>query len=111
MTDLERAETDAAELSPETPPQSDALPKRPWWKNPVGAAAVAVVLAAVGVWRLFRCQRRAVASVFTDDIAVHAGQSQAGPGPAARCDVVPAHSDGRRRSVQCRCARHAHYEL
>ncbi len=50
MTDLERAGTDTADPSTQTPrPQNDPSPKRPWWKTKVGAAAVAAVLAAIGV--------------------------------------------------------------
>jgi hypothetical protein len=54
VTDLERVVTDTADPSPQTPrPQKYVSPKRPRWKNAVGAAAVAVVLATIGVGGYF----------------------------------------------------------
>jgi hypothetical protein len=54
VTDLERVGTDTADPSPQTPrPQKDVPPKRPRWKNAGGAAAVAVVLATIGVGGYF----------------------------------------------------------
>jgi hypothetical protein len=50
VTDHEGVATDTAEPSPQEPrPQSDAPPKRPWWKSGVGAAGATIILAVIGV--------------------------------------------------------------
>jgi hypothetical protein len=50
VTDHESTATDTADPAPQEPrPQSDELPKRPWWKSPVGVAGAAIILAVIGV--------------------------------------------------------------
>jgi hypothetical protein len=54
VTELERAGSDIADPPAQTTPTAtDAAPKRPWWKKPVGAAAATVVLAAIAVGGYF----------------------------------------------------------
>lgn len=80
MTDHEDIATDTADPAPQEPrPQSDAPPKRPWWKSPVGAAGAAIILAVIGVGGYLG----------VDAVLPHPSSQAISPSTASAPDQVP----------------------